>query len=84
MKRAMCIRGLPIQRCARLKKRLAALEQGESCVGTASGMAAILSTFLGLLESGDHIVSSRSVFGTTKALFDRYLKNSALTLLTCP
>lgn len=66
------------------EKRLAALEQGESCVGTASGMAAILSTFLGLLESGDHIVSSRSVFGTTKALFDRYLKKFGIDITYVP
>ena len=56
------------------EKRLAALEQGESCVATASGMSAILSTFMGLLESGDHIVSSQSVFGTTQVLFNKYLK----------
>ncbi|QAB15001.1 O-succinylhomoserine sulfhydrylase [Hydrogenovibrio thermophilus] len=66
------------------EKRLAALEQGQSCVGTASGMAAILSTFLGLLESGDHIVSSRSVFGTTKALFDRYLKKFGIEITYVP
>jgi len=56
------------------ENRLAALEQGESCVATASGMSAILSTFMGLLESGDHIVSSQSVFGTTQVLFNKYLK----------
>ncbi|RUM91108.1 MAG: O-succinylhomoserine sulfhydrylase [Thiomicrospira sp.] len=56
------------------EKRLAALEQGEACVATASGMSAILSTFMGLLESGDHIVSSQSVFGTTQVLFNKYLK----------
>ncbi|WP_321324105.1 O-succinylhomoserine sulfhydrylase [Thiomicrorhabdus sp.] len=55
------------------ENRLAAMEGGESCVGTASGMSAILSTFMGLLESGDHIVSSQSIFGTTKVLFTKYL-----------
>jgi O-succinylhomoserine sulfhydrylase len=55
------------------EQRLAALEGGESCVATASGMAAILSTCLGLLQSGDHIVSSRSIFGTTSVLFERYM-----------
>ena len=55
------------------EQRLAALEGGESCVATASGMAAILATCMGLLESGDHIVSSRSVFGTTTILFNKYL-----------
>lgn len=55
------------------EQRLAALEGGERCVATASGMSAILSTCLGLLQSGDHIVSSRSVFGTTVVLFNSYL-----------
>jgi len=55
------------------EQRLAALEGGEVCVGTGSGMAAILSTFMGLLQAGDHIVSSRSIFGTTKVLFTKYL-----------
>ena len=53
--------------------RLAALEGAESCVATASGMAAILSTCLALLKAGDHIVSSRSVFGSTTGLFTNYL-----------
>lgn len=54
--------------------RLAAMEGGERCVATSSGMAAILSTCLALLKSGDHIVSSQSVFGTTNSLFEKYLK----------
>ena len=52
------------------EQRLAAMEGGERCVATASGMSAILTTCLGLLKSGDHIVSSRSVFGTTVGLFN--------------
>jgi O-succinylhomoserine sulfhydrylase len=55
------------------EQRLAALEGGESCVATASGMAAILATCAALLESGDHIVSSRSIFGTSTVLFNKYL-----------
>ncbi len=55
------------------ERRLAALEGGASCVATASGMAAILATCLGLLKAGDHIVSSRSIFGTTTVLFGTYL-----------
>lgn len=51
------------------EQRLARLEGAECCVATASGMAAILSTCLGLLKTGDHIVSSRSIFGTTTVLF---------------
>ena len=55
------------------EERLAALEGGERCVATASGMAAILSLCLARLQAGDHILSSRSVFGTTTVLFERYL-----------
>ena len=53
--------------------RIAAMEGGETAVATSSGMAAILSTCLALLQSGDHIVCSRSVFGTTSVLFSKYL-----------
>lgn len=56
------------------EQRLAALEGGERCVATSSGMAAILATCLGLLKAGDHVVCSRSVFGTTNVLFEKYLK----------
>ena len=50
--------------------RLASLEMAECCVGTASGMSAITATILGLLKTGDHIVSSRSIFGTTTVLLE--------------
>jgi O-succinylhomoserine sulfhydrylase len=55
------------------QERLAALEGGEACVATASGMAAIYATCAALLKSGDHVVSSRSIFGTTTILFTNYL-----------
>lgn len=55
------------------EQRLAAMEGGESCVATASGMAAILATCMGLLQHGDHLLSSRSIFGSTTVLFDKYL-----------
>ena len=55
------------------EQRLAALEGAETCVATASGMSAILSTCLGLLKTGDHIVSSRSIFGSTTMLFTKFL-----------
>ena len=55
------------------EQRLAALEGGEACVAFASGMAAILATCLGLLKTGDHIVASRAIFGTTVVLFQHYL-----------
>jgi len=53
--------------------RLAALEGGESCVATSSGMAAILATCMGVLQAGDHMVSSSSIFGSTVVLFNKYL-----------
>jgi O-succinylhomoserine sulfhydrylase len=56
------------------EKRLAAMEGAERAVATSSGMAAILSMVAGLLKSGDHVVCSRSVFGTTNVLFDKYFK----------
>ena len=55
------------------EERLAAMEGGQACVATASGMAAIMSLCVAVLQAGDHIVSSRSVFGTTSTLFDKYL-----------
>jgi len=53
-----------------MERRLAALEGTEACIGTASGMAAILLMVMGLLKAGDHIVCSRSVFGSTIKLLD--------------
>lgn len=55
------------------EERIAALEGGERAVATASGMAAILSTFMALLQQGDHIVCSRGVFGTTTVLVEKYM-----------
>ena len=55
------------------EQRLAAMEKGERCIATSSGMGAILSTVLGLLKTGDHIVSSRSIFGTSVSLFSNIL-----------
>jgi O-succinylhomoserine sulfhydrylase len=53
--------------------RLAALEGAEACVATASGMSAILSTVMGLLSAGEHIVASRGIFGATVQLFTNIL-----------
>ena len=53
--------------------RLAALEGGEACIATGSGMAAILATCMSLLKSGDHLVSASGVFGSTVSLFNLYL-----------
>lgn len=58
---------------AMFQDRLAALEGAESCVATASGMAAILATALVHLKSGDHVVCSNAVFGATIQLFSNIL-----------
>jgi O-succinylhomoserine sulfhydrylase len=48
-----------------MERRLAALEGTTGCIGTSSGMGAILLMIMGLLKAGDHVVCSRSVFGST-------------------
>lgn len=54
------------------EERLAALEGAEKCVATASGMSAILATVMSLCSQGDQILASRSIFGATVSLFDKY------------
>ncbi|WP_277604800.1 O-succinylhomoserine sulfhydrylase [Pelomonas sp. CA6] len=49
--------------------RLAAMEGTEACVATSTGMSAILLMIMGLLKAGDHVICSRSVFGSTINLF---------------
>jgi O-succinylhomoserine sulfhydrylase len=51
------------------EQRLAAMEGTEAAIGTSTGMAAILLLGMGLLKAGDHVVCSRSVFGSTLNLF---------------
>ena len=55
------------------EERIAGMEGAEQAVATSSGMAAILSTCHALLQSGDHVVCSRSVFGTTVVLFNKFM-----------
>ncbi|MEY3125670.1 MAG: hypothetical protein RLZZ573_2190, partial [Pseudomonadota bacterium] len=50
---------------ASFEKRLAAMEGSEACMSTASGMSAILMMCMGLLKTGDHVVCSQSMFGST-------------------
>jgi O-succinylhomoserine sulfhydrylase len=66
------------------EERIAALEGAEQAVGTASGMAAILSTCMALLKSGDHVVCSRNVFGTTINLFSKYLAKFGVEVTFVP
>ena len=60
----------PTVRC--FEERLAAMEGGEACVATSSGMSAVLSLCMALLKAGDHVVCSDSVFGSIMSLFNRY------------
>ncbi len=53
--------------------RLASLDGGEACVATASGMSAILLACMGLLNAGDHVVCSRSVFGSISIFFSKIM-----------
>ena len=55
------------------EERLALMEGGERCVATASGMGAIMTTCYGLLEQGDHIISSKAIFGSTVMLFNTFI-----------
>ena len=58
---------------AAFQSRVAQLEQGEAGLATSTGMAAINAIFLALLKTGDHIVASKSLFGTTVGLLNNIL-----------
>lgn len=58
--------------------KLAALEGAEQCVATSSGMSAILACVMGLCSAGDHVIASRSIFGTSVQLFGNILKRWGL------
>lgn len=62
------------------EQRLAALEGGEACIGTASGMAATATLLLGTLRHGDEIVATRNMFGSTVNLFKNYLPRYGITV----
>lgn len=59
--------------CTEFEKKIAALEGTDDAVATASGMAAIFASFMALLKSGDHLISSRAVFGSTHTILTQYL-----------
>jgi O-succinylhomoserine sulfhydrylase len=56
------------------EERIAALEGAEQAVATATGMAAIMAVVMSFCSAGDHVLVSRSVFGSTISLFEKYLK----------
>lgn len=58
---------------AMFEKRLAAMEGAERAVATSTGMAAIMAVAMSFLKMGDHVICSRAVFGSTVALFEKYV-----------
>lgn len=56
------------------EERLAAMEGAEACAATSSGMAAIYAVAIAHLKAGDHVICSRSVFGSTIVLFEKFLR----------
>lgn len=66
------------------QERLAALEGGESCVATSSGMSAILAVLLAFLKVGDHVICSSSVFGTTTVLLQNYIQKFGVQVSFVP
>lgn len=62
------------------EERIAALEGAEQAVATASGMGAILAMVMSLCSAGDHVLVSRSVFGSTISLFDKYFKRFGIAV----
>lgn len=63
---------------AMFEKRLAAMDSAERAVATASGMAATLAVCMAYLKAGDHVICSRAVFGSTVALFEKYIAKFAV------
>jgi O-succinylhomoserine sulfhydrylase len=61
------------------QNRLAALEGGEACMATASGMSAIMSVVMSALQAGDHLVSSQSLFGSTLGMFSQIFSKFGIT-----
>lgn len=62
------------------EKRLAALERTEAAVATASGMSALLATFMTFLRNGDHVICSRSIFGATQTLLRGYFEKFGIVV----
>ncbi|MEK9622950.1 MAG: O-succinylhomoserine sulfhydrylase [Halieaceae bacterium] len=66
------------------EERLAALEQGEAAVATASGMSAIFALCMAHLKAGDHVLCSRDVFGATVGLFENTLQKFGVSVSFVP
>lgn len=60
------------------EQRLAAMDGGDCCVATSTGMSAILAVCMGMLKAGDHVVAGRDLFGSTIVLFNNILTRFGL------
>ena len=65
---------------AMFEKRLAAMEGADRAVATSTGMAAIMAVAMSFLKTGDHVVCSRAVFGSTVALFEKYISKFGVSV----
>ncbi len=65
---------------AMFEKRLAAMEGAERAVATSTGMAAIMAVAMSFLKLGDHVICSRAVFGSTVALFEKYVSKFGVSV----
>lgn len=63
-----------------LENKVALLESGEDCIATSSGMGAISSVLLTLLESGDHVVMGNCVYGCTNVVIQEMLPRFGVTM----
>lgn len=66
------------------EKRLALMEEAEQAVATSSGMAASLAVIMALLKTGDHIICSRDVFGSTRVMMDKYITKFGVEVTYVP
>ncbi len=62
------------------EQKLASLEGAQACVATSSGMAAIFATLMALLKTGDHIVASRNMFGTSIVLLNTIIAKFGISV----
>lgn len=65
--------------CREFELKMAALEETEDAVSMASGMSAVLSTFLSFLQQGDHILASKAIFGSTYQVILNWLPRWGIT-----
>jgi len=67
-----------------LEEAVSALEQGCGAVATATGMAAVSTVLLALLRAGDHVVSTRPLYGSSARLIDERLARFGVTSTFVP